>query len=160
MYCRSQGGELHLAVQHRHPFIEQFSCLRPQYLYTYGLLFSVQYHFDLTDSLTFCQASVVTFELLGPYRILDSGSFCRFFIHTDAGELRVRKCTPRQKSVIYFSGEMKNSIGEDNASLITGSVGKLILAGDISRRINVLLFCPQAVVHLDAFPSEIYAQTF
>ena len=134
--------------------------MRPQYLYTYGLLFSVQNHLDLADSLALRQASVVTFELLGPYRILDSGSFCRFFIHTNAGELRIRIGAPRQKSVIYFSGEMKNSIGENNASLITGSVGELILAGDISCRINVLLFCPQAVVHLDAFPSKIYAQTF
>ena len=55
---------------------------------------------------------------------------------------------------------MKNGIGEHYATLITRCVGELIFSSNISCGINMLLSRPQSLVNLDAFSTELYAQTF
>ena len=52
--------------------------------------------------------------------------------HTDMGELRRRVGDPGHGAVIHLGGDAQERVADDDAGMIAGDMGELILAGGIA----------------------------
>ena len=134
--------------------------MRTQNLNAKGFLFAVEQQFDLADTLSFAQSSIVIVELFAPHRVVDTGRFGAFFIHTDAGQFRVCVGTPGHMGVIGFFGQMKNGITQNHSTLIAGHMRELIATENITGRIDMFVAGFQVVVYFNALAVERHTDFF
>ena len=131
-----------------------------KYLDPDGLAFFADEQLYFTGLFSFGKTAIIIPKIFSPDPVLHAGGLGHFFVHADAGQFRSGIGAPRHPCVICFAGKMKDCVADNNTAFVSGSMGKLVAANNVSCSVNMLLTGVEPLVHLNSFSAVFYANVF